>query len=342
MPANIIATGPGDPSTFSFQDNTPAAPAPPAPPDQSAQFLAEWNQAQQRYQAGVAAGYTPDDASKLYLEPVENKYDILKKVPTSLQPQAAAELTAAQTSYVKGVQAGYTPGDAEKLYLNPAEQKWVASASVKTPPAADPLLAHKLGAVQEVLGGIDPQKVIQAHPQQMFTDPKFVARFESAAEQSQKTKQQTDAKSAAATTAAALKNSPINLLKDLNTLANIAASKNFPTNNQNDFQALKDQFGAVENKLTNSPSEFGQSSRYTAQPPQSETSPISEDTIAKQHPDWTPDQIKLAASGSLKGAMPPKTDSEERIKVKSPQGITGTILKSKLEDAKKQGYALVQ
>lgn len=245
MPQNLILTDPGNTDTFSFRDNTPAAPQ--APTDEASQFMAEWNQAQQRYRAGVAAGYSPNDAENLYLTPVENKWDILKKVPAPLRPQASTELDAAQVLFLKGVNAGYKPADSEKLYLNPAEQKWVASSSVRTPPVADPLLAHKEGALQELAAGYDPMQVMQGHPQQMFSDPKYVARFETAAAAATREKQRVQQE--AATMASKV---PLEAAKTLNELANIQHNKNFEMSPET-AAAVKGLADAAKTRLIGQP-----------------------------------------------------------------------------------------
>ncbi len=46
--------------------------------DEASQYQAEWQAAQQRYIAGVNAGYSDADASQMYLDPVKQKWDILK------------------------------------------------------------------------------------------------------------------------------------------------------------------------------------------------------------------------------------------------------------------------
>jgi hypothetical protein len=53
--------------------------------DLSTQFDADWQKAQERYQAGVSGGYTEADADQLYLAPIRAKWKIIQASPETFQ-----------------------------------------------------------------------------------------------------------------------------------------------------------------------------------------------------------------------------------------------------------------
>ena len=233
-------------------------------------FQSDWDTAQQRYRAGVNAGYSEEDADQLYLAPVRNKWDILKDVPPAMQSKAAQELNDAQVSFIKNVYAGYKPEDANNLVLAPVEQKWQAAADIHEPARPDPLIADKVGALQEAGAGYDPIQVLNDHPRAIFSDPEYVKQFEAAALRGQKEK-------VAATTkageVAAKQNDPVQLFKEISTLGKLGDSSmtNAPAAVQD---SLKQAIGKLESQVTglqprvsfNLPADDGLPSKPTGAP----------------------------------------------------------------------------
>jgi len=273
--------------------------------DESAQYQAEWDQAQQRYQAGVNAGYSDADAEQMYIAPVREKWNVLKSVPDSMKQIASRQLDDAHISFLQGIQAGYKPEDSAKLYLIPKLEKWQgASAFAKE---NDPLVADKIGALGEVQDGANPQSVIQSHPAKIFADPKFEARFETAAHEAERERLKAAKKINDDQTAAETQPTPEELTKQLFSLA--AGKKRFDQDAPIQ-QYFGQRMGEIEQQLTNAPSEtaprvervppLGQSGRYVPQPPPELT---DADLVQQQHPNWTPDQVRLGVQGKLKGAI---------------------------------------
>lgn len=268
--------------------------------DDAQKYLSEWNQAQERYRAGVNGGYTDRDAEDMYLAPVRAKWDILKSVPTSMRDKASTELDDAHLAFLKGIQSGYKTEDAAKLYLTPELEKWAGASAFKHD-EGDPLIEHKIGALQEVQDGAPVQSVILNHPQQIFGDSKFQTRFMDTAHraETERLKEVKSAATAAEKEAAKMENdfSPEALAKKFFSLK--GKSDKLP-----DDSPLKsyfnDRVGELENSLTNAPTatmpEMFAARPFTIQPP-------AEQEIAAQHPGWTPDQVKLGASGRISGAI---------------------------------------
>jgi hypothetical protein len=255
MANNIILSGADDPATRSFADNTPAA----AAPDESHRYAAEWDAAQQRYRAGINAGYSEDDASALYLDPVKNKYQVLKDVPDQMKPAAAKELDEANVSYVQGVNSGYKPEDAQKIFLKPAQEKWVAAADTipkmkQATEAATKLFFEKSPAMkkeeQDALDQLESgQPVAQVkfgHPM-LLTAPGYGPRWSASFNQVGKT-QGSDAREIAKEAAAKEKvSSPDTMLTQ--------ASKLFKLEVPPDLQAVKNsRLAQLSSSLTNAPS----------------------------------------------------------------------------------------
>lgn len=308
MPQADILTGAADPSTFSFQDNTPGA-APP-PPDSAKLFNAEWDSAQQRYRAAVNSGFTEADAAQLYLDPVKNKWDILKNVPETMKRAAALDLDQAQQAFVKGTQAGYKAGDAENIYLKPAEQKWQAAASIpdESPEMKAENQKDAAGFLTTVRNGYDPTQVMQDVPEKLWKIPGFQKQWVAAASAGQKLRQEEAATEAKAKTAADAKekiaDDPEKYLEDTFKMATkfkmnvppqiadaatkmLASRTNFPTMGSQQpvsFQPSPD-----------------------AAPATASLKPKDKVTLAQKisadHPDWTKEQVIMAVQGKLRGAQ---------------------------------------
>jgi hypothetical protein len=229
-------------------------------PDVDAIFQSDWDLANQRYRAGVDAGYSAEDADNLFLNPVRTKWDILQKVPQQLQSKAATELGNAQLSYIQNVNAGYSPNDANNRVLAPVEQKWEAAGTLREPARPDPLLDEKVGALQEVSAGYNPLSVINGHPRSIFSDPEYVTKFESAAERGQKARASAAAKaqeisdktSAAVAKKEAAEDDPQTIIKNLNNIVNFAASPEFNVLPPESKQRVADNRATLEKKLATS------------------------------------------------------------------------------------------
>lgn len=273
--------------------------------DEFTQYQNELDQAQQRYQAGINAGYSDDDADQMYLEPVRQKWNVLKSVPDSMKQIASRQLDDAHIAFLQGIQAGYKPQDAAKLYLTPKLEKWQGAASFAK--ESDPLVADKVGALGEVQDGANPQSVIQSHPLKIFADPKFEARFETAAHEAEGRRLKAAQKLAESQTASETPPTADELTKQLFSLA--GGSKRFDPNAPIQ-QYFGQRMGEIEQQLTNGPAAtqpnvvreppLFSSAGYNPQPPKELT---DEELVAQQHPNWTPDQVRLGAQGKLKGAI---------------------------------------
>ena len=315
MPNNLILTSADDPSTFSFQDTTPAAPASNTPPDTDKLFNAEWDSAQQRYRAAVNSGYSESDAAQLYLNPVKDKWDTLKDVPESMKRQAALEMDKAQQAFVDGAQSGYKANDSENIYLKPTMEKWQAAA--KLPDAssnaeynlerqfeANPAMRREESdTLDQISKGSDIRDAIEAHPTLLVTPgykTRWNARYNSALRQDESTaaaaakeKQVADAKEAAA-------EDPEKVV-----FGTMDKAKKFSLTVPPQIQQAAQQ---LINKTTNSPA-------ITAQLPTTVTAPIKQpiamspkdkvamaQKISADHPDWTKQQVLMAVQ-KMSGAQ---------------------------------------
>jgi hypothetical protein len=308
MPAQpLILSGAGDPSTFSFRDSTPQQPTAPSSPEQ--QFQNEWDMAQQRYRAGINSGYNEDDADKLYLSPVRDKWEVLKDVPDAMKPGAAKELDAAQAAYLKGVNSGYKPADAGKIFLKPAEEKWIAAASlpekkkltIQQQFAASPEHQYEAqqdeqSALSDIAGGKPVRKVIESYPLLLSMpgySTRWNARYNSALNHDQTTATQALHEKTAAEKLAEKAASPDVLRAQVSKLF----SSKVPPEMEPDKAA---RIGQLENQITNSPARVSFSA-----PPEDMTKKDKvslAQKIAADHPDWSKAQVILAVQGKLKGA----------------------------------------
>lgn len=320
MPAsNIIVSGADDPSTMSFRDTTPA---PSGAPSEQQQFLADWNAAQQRYRAGVNAGYSDADAADLYLAPVKNKWDILKSVPETMQKTAGAELDAANKAYVAGVNAGYKPEDAQNLFLKPQEQKWVAAADV--PDKKKLTLTQQMGAnpvkqyeaqqdeqsaLNKIAAGRPVKKVIEEYPLLMSMpgfSTRWNARYNAALAHDQTQAAAALKEKAAADKAEEKSQLPAALLGQASKLFKLTAPGQLPTELSG---ALNENLAKVSSQLTNRPAATppADAPAPAAAAPPTANLPAKDkvalaNKIAAAHPDWTKEQVILAVQGKLKGA----------------------------------------
>lgn len=210
MPAApLILNGPdADTSDYIWRDRPPLVrplqptatdgqngPSGPGGQDPRAQFAAEWDSAQQRYRAAMNAGYSAEDAAQMYLQPVQNKWDILKDVPAEQRQSAARDLDQAQQSFLTGIRSGYQPEDAANLYLKPSQQKWVAAAGVPESPTATAKQAQtQFELVDQARQGKNNQGELESQvPVTFWNNPKFVAAFQTATQRAQADKARRDA-----------------------------------------------------------------------------------------------------------------------------------------------------
>ena len=216
-------------------------------------FDQDWTNAQQHYAAAITAGYSADDADALYLNPVKQKYDILKGVSPAMQKKAAGELDQAQANLFRNFNAGYTLDDAQKMTLNPVVDKWQAAASIKEPAKPDPLLDEKMGALQEVAAGYDPQQVLQGHPRQIFADPSFVEKFETTADRGTRDRRSREAKTATTAAKATAEKSFNDNATEYSKLTSLFQSPRFAAAPPPVQEAVKSRIGQLEGNLTSSP-----------------------------------------------------------------------------------------
>jgi len=277
--------------------------------DEATQYLNEWQQAQDRYRAGVNAGYSDADAQQLYLAPVQAKWDVLKSVPPALKTKAATDLDTAHINFLKGVQAGYQPGQAADLYLKPALAEWQGAANLpqrqlpKTLEqrtewyAQNPAMQQEESeAQQQIAEGVPIKDAIEGHPM-LLKAPGFSQvwrpMYESAVRRGETAQAKTEQE-----------NSPEGLARQMFQIA--AGRKNFAADSP--AQAFFTQrLGELENQATNGPAATAPnvvpvpSQRYAPKPP--DEGPTPEELVQEQHPDWTPAQVKLGVSGRLGGAI---------------------------------------
>ena len=128
---------PVDPATAKFDQ------------DLAKSFQDDWDRAQQRFASGVKAGYTEQDASSMFLDPVKQRWTLaaanLAKERSDLtgdsigQENRSAitklldEGQQAEDRFHAGITAGYTPQDSAAMNLAPFQQKWTAHASLPAP-----------------------------------------------------------------------------------------------------------------------------------------------------------------------------------------------------------------
>lgn len=277
--------------------------------DEVSQYMADWQTAQDHYRAGVNAGYSEQDAAQMYLDPVKDKWNILKTVPPALQPKASQELDAAHQSFLNGMQAGYKQDDSENIYLKPEQMKWSAVADLGKN-QGDPYVADKISALTDVSSGQDPLVVAKNYNPKIFSDPKFEARYQEYAhtyqqgqqkqaevgfQQQKLAQQKQDAAAAKVTSPDALQT------QDEKLASAIAKAKASGDDGMESFYT--GQKSQVDSALTNQPPVFN-NGKFTFQPP-----PSQSDIIAQQHPGWTAAQVGLAQQGKLGGA----TDNTQKM-----------------------------
>lgn len=280
--------------------------------DEATQYLNEWQQAQDRYRAGVNAGYSDEDAQQMYLAPVQAKWDILKAVPPALKAKAATDLDTAHISFLKGIQAGYQPGQAADLYLKPVLQEWQGAASLpqrqlpKTTEqkaewyAQNPAMQQEeMEAQDQISSGMPVRQALEGHPM-LLKAPGFAQLYRPMYESAVR-------RDESAQSRAAQEDTPQALARQMFQIA--AGRKNFAQDSpaQNFFNT---RLGQLENQATNGPAATPPPSimpdnggRYIPVAPPVETGPTPEELVQAQHPDWTPDQVKLGVSGRLGGAI---------------------------------------
>jgi hypothetical protein len=138
------------------QDTAPTAAYSPLDPETvkfdqglAKSFQEDWDRAQQRFTAGVKAGYTEQDASQMYLDPVKQRWTLaaanlakersdLTGDPIGQENRGAItklldEGQHAEELFHAGIKAGYTPEDSAAMHLSPFQQKWTAHAALPTP-----------------------------------------------------------------------------------------------------------------------------------------------------------------------------------------------------------------
>lgn len=141
------------------------------------QYQAEWQQAQDRYRAGVNAGYDATDADQMYLAPVREKWNILNTLPISARAKASEELDKAHIDFLQGIQSGYKPQDAANLYLIPKLEEWKGAANVPTEKLpktkaeveqwynSNPAMQDEASeAQQQISDGVPVRSAIEGHP----------------------------------------------------------------------------------------------------------------------------------------------------------------------------------
>lgn len=229
------------------------------------QFQSEWSQAQDDYNSAIKSGYTADDANRLYLEPVQQKWQIATSSPGIISDkkrfaQFNSDFNDAHDQYVKDYQS-YSRDGGEWAATQPGSivptiQKWSVESKLPVPIQTDPLLAEKEGALQEAREGFDPQDILHGHPQVIFSDPSFLQRFNTATGEGYKARQKEK-------TVEAKKSAPPDLLKLGNRRAGferlLTQGSDIPgqvnTNLPPTLKALYDaQIGALNEQLTNAPS----------------------------------------------------------------------------------------
>jgi hypothetical protein len=95
---------------------------------------ADFDLANERYWAGIKAGYTPEQADELYLQPMKLKWAALQaasprttqSISGSFEPADKAdaqEMDLALERFYKGTKAGYDPKDATAMYIMPSVNK---------------------------------------------------------------------------------------------------------------------------------------------------------------------------------------------------------------------------
>lgn len=117
-------------------------------PSLSDQFESEWNAAQSKAQQAVSDGYSQEDASQMYLQPVRAKWRILQSSPSllnnpKLRGKFDEEFDASTAQFQKNLQSYNKDGGgwAFEQSLQPTLQKWgtesqMPGVSSKIPEAA--------------------------------------------------------------------------------------------------------------------------------------------------------------------------------------------------------------
>lgn len=279
--------------------------------DETQQYLNEWQQAQDRYRAGVNAGYSDQDAQQMYLAPVQAKWDILKAVPPALKAKAATDLDTAHISFLKGIQAGYQPGQAADLYLKPVLQEWQGAASLpqrqlpKTVEqkaewyAQNPAMQQEeMDAQDQISSGMPVRQALEGHPM-LLKAPGFAQIYRPMYESAVRRDESAQAREAQQDT-------PESLARQMFSIG--AGRKNFDKDAPIQ-QFFNERLGQLENRATNGPAATSPTivhdneGRWTPKPPPEDTGPTPEELVQQQHPDWTPEQVKLGVSGRLGGAI---------------------------------------
>ena len=152
-------------------------------------FQKDWSAAQDNYQSAINSGFKAEDAQKLYLQPVQDKWDIVTHSP-GLQSdkkrfaEFSKDFDTAQDNYKAnynsysrdgGQWAATQPGS-----IAPTLDKWSIASKLPVPAEADSMLAEKEGALSEARSGFDAQDILRGHPQAIFSDQKFLSRFQTA------------------------------------------------------------------------------------------------------------------------------------------------------------------
>lgn len=165
--------------------------SPNAPTIESA-FQKEWEQAQNDYNSAIRVGYSADDANRLYLQPVQQKWQIAASSPGIISDKKRfaefnQEFDDARNQFISNYQSYSRDGGewaaTQPGSIVPTMQKWSVQSKLPIPQQADPFLSEKEGALQEAREGYNPQDIIRGHPQVIFSDPQFLGRFNTAASQ---------------------------------------------------------------------------------------------------------------------------------------------------------------
>lgn len=236
----------------------------PNAPTLESNFQDEWSQAQDDYSSAIRAGYSADDANRLYLEPVQQKWQIAASSPGILSDkkrfnQFNDDFNAAHDQFVKNYQSYSRDGGewaaTQPGSIAPTLQKWSVESKLPVPPQVDPLLAEKEGALQEAREGFNPQDILHGHPQAIFGDPVFMQRFNTAAGEGYKARQKeekTAAKSAAVPDVLKIGNRRAAFERLLTQGSGTPGQVN--TNLPPTLKALYDsQIGSLDQQLTNPP-----------------------------------------------------------------------------------------
>lgn len=160
------------------------------PTDSIVDFESEWSRANDLYNQGINAGYTPEDSAALYLAPVQTKWKTAANVPADSKKlkQFQSEWEPAINHYQEAIKGGYSADDAAQLYLNPVQNKWTIEGGLqKTEEKQNkpltqaqenqyfrnsPVLqGEEVDARKQMESGMNPVDVLEAHPTLLNTPP---------------------------------------------------------------------------------------------------------------------------------------------------------------------------